>query len=111
MRMVNTFAGPGRKSACERDAVGIQDRIEDGFFECRRPNIGGEGLAVDCDIYAALGLVEDNLNTFCGCCSKGAGRQQSTGGQKRDGGKTMHTPCLPPSLVASSRQKSLFARS
>src|SRR5882672_5486172 len=60
MRMIDAFAGSllEWKAASHDGALGGAQRIEDWLFERGRPDVRGEGLAVNGDIHAA-GLFVD----------------------------------------------------
>src|SRR5207245_744928 len=55
MGMIDAFAGAllKREAASNDGAFGGAERIENRFFERGRPDVGGEGLAIDGDVDAA----------------------------------------------------------
>src|SRR5438270_13484303 len=62
MRMINAFGGARLERKTTRDdrAFGRTEREENGFGELVRPNVGGEGLAIDGYVDAMLVFVVDD---------------------------------------------------
>src|ERR1700730_18184936 len=66
MRMIDAFAGAllERKAASDDGAFGGAQRIENGFSQGGRPDVGSEGLAIDEDVDAASVLVCNDGDSF-----------------------------------------------
>ena len=70
MGVIDAFAGAllERKAASDDGALGGAQRIEHGFFQGRRPDIGCEWLAIDGDVDAAGLFVDDDGTPFTTTC-------------------------------------------
>ena len=68
MRVIDAFARAllEREAACDDGAFGGAQRIENGFFERGRPDVGSERLAVDGDVYTTSLFVDGDGDAVIG---------------------------------------------
>ena len=86
MRMIDTLSRSRRKriAARNRDAARRDQRIECRLLERCRPNVGGEGLAIEGNIDAPFRLVGSYLHSLaCRACQAGNGHAKNQGGTQQ----------------------------